>query len=303
MGINLINVKNKEILAYKLPPFYNNENNLIGNKLEDFEILQILGEGSFGFIAKVKSKLNSKIYALKQNKLENLDEIEKSKLKNELIFLQKLNHPNICKCITTFEENNLRYIVMKLFDNKDLFHFLLGNQSFNNFIKEEVLWDIFHQCIEGLNYFHNKGVIHRDIKPGNIFIDDEKNVQIGDFGNAAIMPNSNQVQYFSDDPQQQQALLLIPGEQKGTDYYIAPEVESGQNYDQRADVYSMGITFYVLSYASHPYANGNNMNELMNDNYHSDDLKNIIFKMIQRNPDQRINSSDLYNLMKKGLAC
>ena len=299
MGINIINIENKEILAYKIPSFYNNENNLIGNKLEDFEILQIMGEGSFGNIAKVKSKLNSEIYALKQNKLENISKEKKREITNELLFLKKLDHPNICKCITTFEENNLFYIVMKLFDNKDLYRYLVGNRIFGNLINEDIFWNIFYQCINGLNYIHNKGIIHRDIKPGNIFIDDEKNIQIGDFGIAVVMQNSNQVQNFSNDPEQQKSLLLIPGECKGTPNYVAPEVQLCQNYDQKADIYSMGITFYALCYASHPYINNNNMNELNNDNYYSKELRDIICKMIQINPLDRINTSDLYSLIKK----
>ena len=68
MSIKEIKVQNKKIIAYELPSELKKNNENIGNKLEDFEILQVLGEGSYGFVAKVKSKLNSQIYALKKIK-------------------------------------------------------------------------------------------------------------------------------------------------------------------------------------------------------------------------------------------
>ena len=67
MGIILAKAKNKSIFAFRLPSCYLNKGKYIGNKLDDFEILQMMGKGAFGFVAKVKSKINSEIYAL--NKL------------------------------------------------------------------------------------------------------------------------------------------------------------------------------------------------------------------------------------------
>ena len=66
MGINMISKNNRKILAYQLPSCYKKKEEFIGDKLEDFEILQVMGEGSFGFVAKVRSKKNSEIYALKK---------------------------------------------------------------------------------------------------------------------------------------------------------------------------------------------------------------------------------------------
>ena len=182
-----ISQNNKIFLSYKLPFHFLNNNENIGNKLEDFEILQIMGRGAYGFVAKVKSKINLKIYALKQNIMKNNWKFDNLRLKNELLFLRKFDHQNVCKCLTTFEENNCYYIVMKLFNNKDLYRFLEANRRLNIKIKEDILWDIFRQCLEGLLYIHNEGVIHRDIKPANIFMDDTGNIQIGDFGISSVM--------------------------------------------------------------------------------------------------------------------
>ena len=124
MGISVVNVENKKILAYKLPFHYKKNENNIGNKVEDFIILQVMGKGSYGFVAKVKSKINLEIYALKQINVQNLNEEKKKKYFNELIFLKHFNHPNVCKCLKTFEENGCYYIIMNLFNNKDLHKYL-----------------------------------------------------------------------------------------------------------------------------------------------------------------------------------
>ena len=298
MGINVINVENKKILAYKLPSHYKKEDNNIGNSIEDFIILQVLGQGSYGFVAKVKSKINLELYALKQINVQMLSGEERRKFYNELIFLKNFKHQNVCRCFKTFVENGCYYIIMNLFNNKDLYTYLSGHLHLSMKISEEILWDIFHQCIEGLLYIHTKGVIHRDIKPANIFIDDKGNIQIGDFGISAII-DQNQLYNYTNNPQEQQSLLLIPGEKRGTQGYMAPEVEKGMIYDRKADVYSMGVTFYVLCYGCFPYVNGTNMKDMMNDNYYSYDLRNVIFQMIQYNPNQRNDLSDIRTLFRK----
>ena len=295
----MIKANHREIFGHKIPQNLLNGNEKAGNKLDDFEILQKLGEGSFGKIIKVKSKLNSKIYAIKQLDFDKLDDFLKKKVQIELIILKKVDHPNVCKCIDYFEENGLSYIIMKYYNNKDLSHFLKAIYDINPPIKEEILWDIFHQCAEGLAYIHNQGIIHRDIKPQNILMDDNKEIQIGDFGIAAIT-NKNQVKNFTNNPEEQKIILLSPGEYAGTPRYMAPEIHSG-HYDQRVDVFSLGVSFYELCYKTLPYSpNKIDMSELINDKNYSYELRNIIFKMIQKNPDERIDSISIRREIKKG---
>ena len=92
------------------------------------------------------------------------------------------------------------------------------------------------------------------------------------------MIGENQVKYFTNDPQMQKALIINYGDISGTDGYMAPEVENMQHYDQRADVYSLGISFNALCYYNLPYINGNCMFELMNDNFYSNELKILFVK-------------------------
>ena len=131
---------------------------------------------------------------------------------------------------------------MKFFNNKDLYHYLLGYIQLNIHISEDILWEIFLQCLDGLIYLHNQGIIHRDIKLSNIFMDEKRNVLIGDFATCAVMPEK-EVEKFTNDPEDQKALMLKYGYKVGAKYYIAPEVELLQQYDQKADVFSLGSTF------------------------------------------------------------
>ena len=267
----------------------------IGNKMEDFEILQKLGKGGNGYAIKVKSKKNYKIYVIKiSQRLTNAD-------KKEIIILNKLNdpnHPYICKCVTYFEENGLFYIVMDLYSNKDLFRYLSAYIDMNVPIKEENLWDIFNQCLEGLAYIHNKGIIHRDIKLANIFMNEDGKIVIGDFGCCAMF---NPIEFSKLSPDEQSLLKFSPL-MIGTEGYMAPEITPIGNYDQRVDVYSLGVCFYNLLYKKMPKKNGKyNYKSILldDDNYYDHELRNIIFNMLEENPNERPGSDIVYKNFKK----
>ena len=162
-----------------------NEEKSIGNSLDDFEILKVLGEGAFGCVFKAKSKKNKKIYALKRPILKNASEREKNR--KEILLLKYLNHENICKCFSEFKTpDGNQYMVMEQYNNQDLNKFVESNIGMKRPIREEVLWNIFYQCIEALSYLHLQGIIHCDIKIGNIFMTEEGKIVLGDFGEAMV---------------------------------------------------------------------------------------------------------------------
>ena len=121
------------------------ENNSdIGNKLEDFEILQIIGKGTYGFVAKVKSKLNLRIYALKKYNSEYLNKPDALKyVVNESIFMKQLNNENVVKLYNNFKDKSGLYMVMEYMDGGDLYTFLNAYMNLNLRIEEEKLWNIF----------------------------------------------------------------------------------------------------------------------------------------------------------------
>ena len=141
------------------------ENISIGDKFEDFEILQVLGSGTFASVLKVCSLINQRIYAMKILNLENDDdikpEVKEKYYNNEIELLKKLDHPNIVKYYKSFTENNKIYIIMEYFDNGDLQSYIKAlkfDQDKKDKNKGEI-WNIFYQCMQGLNYLHSTGVL------------------------------------------------------------------------------------------------------------------------------------------------
>ena len=122
------------------------DDNEMGDKLEDFDIQQVLGKGSYGFVAKVRSKRNNKIYAMKQIDLSKIGSQKEIDLcKREIVLLQKLNHPNINKYYKSFNINNCIYIIMEFMNNGDVQGFIKAHEKFNKPVREEEVWNIFIQ--------------------------------------------------------------------------------------------------------------------------------------------------------------
>ena len=165
---------------------------------------------------------------------------------------------------------------------------------------EEVL-ELFYQCAAGLCYCHKKNIIHRDIKPANLFMTDTKDVKIGDFGISAAKKIRGELN-----------TLTI-----GTPKYMAPEMFNNTGYDSKIDVYALGCTFHILCFNINGVQRGEIVNVnptcFKNWNFYPQEIKDLIYQMIDRNPQVRLSSGivfnkikDLYNKNKKqnsSIAC
>ena len=146
------------------------KNEEIGNKFKDFELLQLLGEGSSGKVIKVRSLLNKEIYAMK---IINLELCDKEYIQSEIEMLKKINHENIVKYYSNFKEDNKIYIIMEYLEYgelKEYINLLKYLNEINRKPKKFEIINIFIQCIRVLKYLKDINIIHRDIKPENIFI-------------------------------------------------------------------------------------------------------------------------------------
>ena len=164
MGVEMIkDSKGKPHMVFNKDP--SKEDELMGDKVDDYEILQVLGEGSFGFVAKAKSRLNHKIYAIKKidfSSLKNEKSMELSE--NEIITLKNLDYPLITKYYKSIKEENCLYIIMEFMDNGDLGGLIKAHKSLNKPINEEKIMNIFIQAMKSLVFIHSNNLIHRDIK-------------------------------------------------------------------------------------------------------------------------------------------
>ena len=271
----------------------------IGNSFEDFEILQLLGEGGFGKVFKVISKLNNKIYAIKMVDLEELKYNEKAYrlALNESKFLTDLSHPYIIKYYNCFIKEEFLYLVVENAENGDLSDFIEAHDESKNPISEEVLWSLFLQCMEGLTYVHKMGVIHRDIKPGNILMDNNMNIKIGDFGVSAVKKNKNEIDENPNVKYLNASYMQYGGTEIHSSGYEAKEMMEGAEYDQKIDVYSMSVTFHELCFFEKP----NNYGKINNPNNfkYSEEMINLIKEMLEEDKDKRKSSEYFLEKIRK----
>lgn len=312
MGIEMVkDSQGKEHMVFDQPGL--GDDNCMGNCLNDFEILQILGEGSYGFVAKVRSRLNHKIYAMKKVDFSKIStEKEKQLCLNEISIIQKMDSPYVNKYYKYFfENNNVLYIIMEFMDNGDLDGFINAHKVLNKPIEEEELWNIFYQSMSGLIFIHSKGIIHRDIKPANLFMSNEKKIKIGDFGVSALV-NENKNAYMNQINPQINQQLFSSNTRVGSPVFMSPEIMKNEAYDQKVDVYSMGCSFYQMCYFQYPRmptpmenSQGERTLRLVelpkvaNKYTYSQELVNIIDLMIEMDPNKRKSSKEIFQLIEK----
>ena len=287
MGVILItDEKGKSHMVREKSIF--NEQETIGNKISDFEILQVLSKKeSHCLVVKVISKINHQIYAIRKVSLNTA-------YKNEIPTLLKLKHPNVLKIFKTFESTKSLYIVMEFMDNGDLNGLINASQNLGKSTPEEKIWDIFIQAATSLKYIHKNNITHKDIKPSNIFINNNGLIKLGDFKISKNKKTNNQYHNSG---------ILLTDEQKENELkYISPDIIYGGNYDMKSDVYALGCAIYEMMFWDVPrkfdgitYID-NKINN--NNNDYSNELKKIVNSMINLNKNSRPSSRELLNILK-----
>lgn len=169
------------------------------------------------------------------------DENIKTRFEEEAKLLGQLNHANIVQVIDF--SNEYLTLFMEFIDGKPLDEILLEKEK----LRLEESLRIISNVLAGLHYAHSHGIIHRDIKPGNIFLADDGRVKIADFGIARILGGHEPVH------QTQQGSWI------GTPSYIAPEQILGEEAGPGSDIYSVGVTLYLLVTGKLPFAGENIM--------------------------------------------
>ena len=243
--------------------------------------LEFLGKGSFGNVYKLEYK--GKKYAIKKISKEKIDnhpnappEYLKKALNRELSALRKMSKfENSVKFYYYFVDDNNDHIIVLEFCDSDLQKLLKEKGKFSS---SEIL-----SIMEGLNkpfrYMHNNNLIHRDIKPENImikYVDSSKTKfipKIADYGIAKEIEEG-----FTDT-------------QVGTARYRAPEIMGPKNYNDKADLYSIGVMMYQLYFNSFPFDLYVNFNKIIKKEEDCEDkiLDDLLNKLLVFNPDKRIS--------------
>jgi len=208
---------------------------------KNYEIIKEIGRGGMGIVYLAQDKRLDRKVAIKVLQIDpNLSEQESGKIIKRFYkegqSLAKLTHPNIVSIYDIGDEENHYYMIMEFIEGKSLARLLQIKSPFAVFL----VLTIGIQIANALSYIHEKGIYHRDIKPGNIMLSDSGEAKLTDFGLAKL--------------ESAKKSLTQTGSLFGSLMYIPPEQALGaKSLDHRADIYSLGITLYELLTGVSPF--------------------------------------------------
>ncbi|GBG32004.1 Serine/threonine-protein kinase TIO [Hondaea fermentalgiana] len=206
------------------------------NPMDNYVVLDIIGEGSFGKVHKGRRRFTGHILALKFISKHGKSEAELAKLRSEIEILRPLDHANIVLLLDAFETRR-EFCVVTEFAQGDLFQLLEDDRR----VAEPQVQNIAKQLVQALYYLHSHRIIHRDMKPQNILISSEGRVKLCDFGFARALS----------------AKTIMVTSIKGTPLYMAPELVREQPYNHTADLWSLGVILYELFVGQPPFFTNN----------------------------------------------
>ena len=280
------------------------QNENTGINEEKYKKICIIGETTLGQIVKIQSILNKENYALKIIQIGD----DKRKIKcaiNEYSVLKECHHPNILFQKEIFKEkkNNLYTlnIILEFANNGNIQQKLNENIIKNkNFDEKLLIYWLIQICL-ALSYLNKKHIIHRNIKPSNLYLTESGLVKIGGFGYSKKFETK-------DDLKKQNSLV-------GTELYMSPEMKSTRIYNEKTDIYSLGKTFYQLIYSiniskdSETYYSSNFLDlikTLLNENISDrpspeEILENVIIKDKMREflEENKFEKSLAYTIMER----
>ncbi|KAJ7668348.1 kinase-like domain-containing protein [Mycena rosella] len=239
------------------------------NFLDLYEALDVIGNGAFGIIRKVRRKTDGLIFARKELNFERMTERDRKQIVAEVNILKDLHHDHIVRYHDRYVDRDagILYILMEYCGGGDLSTVIKQAVKQNRPISEDAVWGYFMQILLALNHCHNTGghgrtssagntneidgkerraqVLHRDLKPDNVFLDEANTVKLGDFGLS-----------------KQLAQATFASTYVGTPYYMSPELMQEKAYDSKSDIWSLGCLIYELCALKPPFHEARTHNEL-----------------------------------------
>uniref|UniRef100_A0A8C7UY12 Serine/threonine-protein kinase PLK n=1 Tax=Oncorhynchus mykiss TaxID=8022 RepID=A0A8C7UY12_ONCMY len=195
---------------------------------------KLLGKGGFARCYEMTDLSSNKMYAVKvipQSRVSKPH--QRDKITNEIELHKTLHHKHVVKFSHHFEDQDNIYIFLELCSRKSLAHIWKARHTLTD---PEVRYYL-RQIISGLKYLHNRGILHRDLKLGNFFVNENMELRLGDFGLAAKLETV----------EQRKKTIC------GTPNYLAPEVLNRQGHGTESDVWSLGCVMYTLMCGNPPF--------------------------------------------------
>lgn len=228
--------------------------NYVGKRIDGrYEIHEIIGVGGMAVVYKAYDNIDDRIVAVKILKEEYISNEEfRRRFKNESKYIAVLSHPNIVKVYDVSFGDRLQYIVMEYIEGITLKEYIQQQGVIQP--KEAVLFVT--QILRALQHAHDKGIVHRDVKPQNIMLLQNGSIKVTDFGIASF--NRSDTRTMSDSA-------------IGSVHYISPEQAKGDFTDAKADIYSVGVVMYEMLTGTLPFQ--------------SDSAVSVALMQLQNEPD------------------
>ncbi len=212
-----------------------------------YKLEEQIGSGGMSIVYKAEDLTTGETVAIKvlRSELSENDQLIR-KFNQEAESAKRLTHPNIVRTRDAGYDDNIYYIVRDLVDGMTLKEYIDKEGP----LAPDHAADIALKVAYGLQYAHSNGVIHRDIKPHNIIIDNDGSVKLTDFGIARVLNDETRTTEYG------KSLV-------GTVYYTSPEQVRGLNVDERTDVYSLGVVLFEMLTGTLPFDGENAVNIAM----------------------------------------
>jgi serine/threonine-protein kinase ULK2 len=251
------------------------------SRIEDYIYFnKKIGKGSFSRVYKgYKVGLPDKLYAIKKMEYDP----DNQRLKQEIEVMKNISHPNIIKLHEVIYEEDSMYLILEYCKNGDLSKYLK-----NRPLKEEYAQKYLRQLVSALKYLISQNIIHRDLKPHNILVNDNHDLKISDFGFARYFEKNTLVDTLC-----------------GSPLYMAPEIMKNQNYTIKSDLWSVGIILYEMLTGFPPFKVKSIYNLIKSIEHNkinlpknisiSDECNDLLFKLLVKEPEDRIDWEDFFN--------
>jgi len=246
---------------------------------DQYRAMQVIGKGSYGVVRLLQRKTDKKLYVMKM--VECKAESQEDALK-EVNILNTLKHPNIVGFIENFFSSKGELcIVMEYCDSGDLDGYINELKKSKKQMSQDQCLDYFAQICMALQYLHENHILHRDLKPQNVFLSNQRRmVKLGDFGITKTLENS----------------VAMAVTRIGTPYYFSPELCRSKPYNNKSDVWALGVVTYQMMKLRLPFE-ARDMNELVHmvlntkpappPSYFAKEFKQLVAGMLAKSPNHR----------------